>query len=60
MFTNKEFKLYITCSGNADDYFIEYKKLWDAGNYTEAGQQFSYCMQARTKAIQIIGDGLDD
>ena len=50
----------MTCSGNADDYFIEYQKLWNAGKYTEAGQKFSYFMQAQNKAIQIIGDGLDD
>ena len=60
MFNQENFKLYMTCSGNADDYFIEYQKLWNAGKYTEAGQKFSYFMQAQNKAIQIIGDGLDD
>lgn len=60
MLTNKEFKLYQTCSGNADNYFEKYQELWSACKYTEAGQQFSYSVQSRNKAIQIIGDGLDD
>jgi hypothetical protein len=59
-FNIEDFKLYQTCSGNADDYFVKYQKLWAERKYTEAGQQFSYSMQARDKAIQLIGSELDD
>jgi hypothetical protein len=59
-FNIEDFKLYQTCSGNADDYFVKYQRLWTERKYIEAEQQFSYSMQARDKAIQLIGSGLDD
>ena len=60
MLSSKDWSLYVQVSGHADKLLDQYLEASKQQDYALAVHYIHLSNQSRSKAIQLISDGLDD